>query len=179
MTSWNVDDEVGLIRAWMDRFASFSVFSVGKVGTVCVLLCIIGVDHVWWMMGFTPIQAWMPSFTVIFGSSQGWQGCHSCWCGLHVVGFDHVWWMMGFTPIQAWKFYRVFDSSLGWQRMVQFGFWFACCRTRSCLVDDGFYTNPGLDGEFYRFFSILAWVGKVGTVCVLVCMLSDSIMFGG
>jgi len=25
MTSWNVDDEVGLIRAWMDRFASYSV----------------------------------------------------------------------------------------------------------------------------------------------------------
>ena len=25
MTSWNVDDEVVLIRAWMDRFASFSV----------------------------------------------------------------------------------------------------------------------------------------------------------
>ena len=39
------------------------------------------------------------------------------------------------------------------------------------LVDDGFNTNPGLDGEFYRFYSILAKVGTVGTLCVLVCML--------
>jgi hypothetical protein len=36
--------------------------------------------------------------------------------------------------------------------------------------DDGFCTNPGLNGEFTFFFSILVWV--------LVCMLG-SIMFGG
>ncbi len=116
----------------------------------------------WWMMGFTPIQAWITSFTVFFDSGLGWQGWHSCCFGLHVVGFDHVCCDDGFytNPGLGGEFYQFFfDFSLGWQ-----GWHSLCCGLHvfgvSCLVNDGLYTNPGPDGEFCFFLaSSLGWQG--------------------
>jgi hypothetical protein len=76
----------------MASFTNFFDSDLGWQGWHGLILGlhVVGFDHVWWMMGCTPIQACMASFSVFFRFWPGLARLSQFVLGLHVVGVSLV-----------------------------------------------------------------------------------------
>jgi hypothetical protein len=78
------------ILAWMACLTRVGQsWRLAQIGTVCVLVCMLG-DQVWWMMGCLQSRPKWRVYRCFLDSRQVWHSWHSLCLGLHVVGFDHV-----------------------------------------------------------------------------------------